>query len=273
MTAAELDACLRSLCKVSEPSVDRIIVGSPDTEIEGIGTCWLPYLPTCKEVVTRGLNVLVAHEPTFYTHWDLEAQTGDYLDAPEAGRRAYLAAVEEKRAWLEHPNLVIIRSHDVPDALPGWGIPFAFGRALGFTNDDIVRSKPYCNVYEVEERPAREVARRLAEKFRYLNQPGVAFYGDPERPVKSVGLGTGYLSDPMKFMDLKPDLFIAVDDCLQTWTQAAYHTDTGHPLVVVHHGAAEGAGMCELSQHLEQAFPTLRVEHFPQGCGYTWITP
>ena len=121
MTVSELNTYLRSLHPVPEPSVDRIIIGKPDKPVSSVATAWLPYFETCREAWQGGADVLIAHEPSFYTHWDLDAHEGDFFDAPEAGTQAYLHAVKEKRNWLEHSGLAIIRCHDVLDALPEWG--------------------------------------------------------------------------------------------------------------------------------------------------------
>src|SRR5665648_61506 len=71
-TAGDLQKYLRGLYTVREPSVDRIIIGNPETKIKKVGTAWTPYLKTLKNAVSQGINVLVVHEPTFYTHWDLD---------------------------------------------------------------------------------------------------------------------------------------------------------------------------------------------------------
>ncbi|NLH75559.1 MAG: hypothetical protein GX465_00790 [Acidobacteria bacterium] len=263
---------LRSLVAVDEPSVDRIVIGDPGAAVAGIGTCWLPYRETCERAVRDGVSLLVVHEPTFYTHWDLDEKSPDLFGASPAGRRAYLEAVGKKKDWLLANELAVIRCHDVLDKVAGWGIPFAFGEALGFGAADIVRSRPYYNVYKVEPRPAAEVARAIAAKLAAFRQPGVAFYGDRDRIVGTVGVGTGCYSDPIEFMDLRPDLFIALDDIVRTWTQTVYARDTGHPLVVVNHGTSEEAGMRALAERLRAAFPGRKVVHYPQGCGYDWVT-
>ena len=82
MTAGELNAYLRSLIEVDEPSVDKVIVGDPDTPISKIGTAWMPYWQTLKEARTKGINTMVVHEPTFYAHRDLEETRLDYLSSP-----------------------------------------------------------------------------------------------------------------------------------------------------------------------------------------------
>lgn len=36
-----------------------------------------------KKAVESGVNLPVVHEPTFYTHWDLDEDKEDYFKAPE----------------------------------------------------------------------------------------------------------------------------------------------------------------------------------------------
>jgi putative NIF3 family GTP cyclohydrolase 1 type 2 len=272
LKAKDVNAHLRSLVPVTEPSVDRIVVGDPETEVSHIGTCWLADWETCRRAVRDGVNLLVVHEPTFYTHWDLDEKTGDFYAAAPAGKEAYFAAVRDKKAWILANKLVIIRCHDVTDKVGGFGIPFAFGEFLGFKKDDIVRSRPYYNVYRTAPRPAADVARSIARKLADFHQPGVAFYGDGKRVVDSVGVGTGCYCDPIEFMDLAPGLFIALDDVVRTWTQTVFAKDTGWPLVVINHGTSEEAGVRKLSEHLKTTYPERKVIHYAQGCTYEWVT-
>ncbi|MCK5465097.1 MAG: Nif3-like dinuclear metal center hexameric protein, partial [Bacteroidales bacterium] len=162
--------------------------------------------------------------------------------------------------------------HDVWDKIPDIGIPYAFGQALGFTNDDILRKETYYNVYETAPAPAIEIAKSIASKLKTAGQPGVAFYGDENYTVRSVGVGTGCICNPMDFMQLEPDLYIAIDDTVRTWIQTTYAEDTGIPLVVVNHGTSEEFGMRLLSQHLAEAFRDHEVIHYKQGCTYRWVT-
>ena len=231
----------------------------------------MPYWSTCRRAVSAGINILVVHEPTFYSHWDLDESEKDFHGAPEIAKERYLELCQEKRRWLLKNSLVIIRCHDVLDRVPHFGIPFGFGQALGLREGAIVRSRPYYNVYAIEPAPAAEAARKIAGSLRNLGQPGVAFYGDADRTVGTLGLGTGVICNPLMFADMDPDMYVVIDDTIRTWTQAAYAQDTGHPLVVVNHGTSEEFGVRLLNQHLKEAFPDLPVEHLDQGCGYRWI--
>lgn len=271
-TAGDLQKYLRSLYSVQEPSVDRVIIGDPDTKIKKAGTAWTPYFKTLREAVSQGINVLIVHEPTFYRHWDLDNKTPDYFNTPSPAKDRYLEALESKKRWIENNGLVIIRSHDVPDIIKNFGIPFAFGQKLGFKNEDIIRSKDYYNVYRIKENTATNVARIIADKLKDYNQPGVAFYGDPNRRISTVGIGTGAICDPQQYAELNPDLSIAIDDSIRTWIQTTYAEDTGNPLVVINHGTSEEFGMKLFNEYLSKSMPSIDFVHFSQGCTYKWIT-
>jgi putative NIF3 family GTP cyclohydrolase 1 type 2 len=272
ISAADLQKFLVSQVQLKPRTVDRFIIGNPDTVIKKIGTCWMSDWKTCRKAVESGVNVLITHEPTFYTHWDLDEKSGDYFASPEYTKQQYLQQVEKKKKWINENGLVIIRNHDTMDALKDNGIPFALGRFLGFSNSDIIASRTFYNVYRIKSQTASAFAGKMAEKLLEIGQPGVAFYGDPDRLIASVGVGTGCICDPMEFADLKPELYIAIDDVVRTWTQTAYASDTGHPLIVINHGTSEEMGMRSLNQIIKQRFPDLEVVHFSQGCTYKWIT-
>ena len=270
-TAADLQNYLRGLFPVKEPSVDRIIIGDPATKIKKAGTVWTPYLKTLKDAVNQGINVLIVHEPTFYRHWDLDNPGTSLFNIPSPAKEQYIEAVEVKKKWIENSGLVIIRSHDVPDIIKGFGMPFALGRKLGFKNEDIVNSKDFYNVYRIKKDLALNVARNIASNLKDFNQPGVAFYGDPERFVSTVGLGTGYICNPQNYAELNPDMYIAIDDQIRTWIQTTYSEDTGIPLVVINHGTSEEMGMRLLNEYLTKNIPEIEFIHLNQGCSYKWI--
>ncbi len=274
-TAGELNAYLRGLYFLPEPSCDRIIAGDPDTIIKKAGTVWMPFFNTLKEAVSKGVNVLIVHEPTFYTHWDLDAKNYNvqsYYDKPSPAREQYIEFIKEKREWIEKNGLVIIRSHDVTDIIKDFGMPYALGFKLGFTNKEIIRSRDYYNVYKVERDSAKNIAAEIAGKLRDFNQPGVGFYGDPERSVSTIGMGAGCICDPQDFADMDPDMYVVVDDKMKAWIQGTYAGDTGTPVVVINHGTAEEGGMRLLNRHLREALPEIEFVHFNQGCSYKWIS-
>lgn len=272
LTAGQLQSFLTSMVKLKPDTVDKIIIGNPATKVRKIGTCWLPNWETCKNAVAAGVNVLITHEPTFYTHRDLDEVPGFLQRNSEFTRSQYLTLIEKKKSWINENGLVIIRNHDTLDALKERGIPFAFGQFLGFSNSDIIASRTYYNVYKFNRQSASSFARVIAGKLKELGQPGIAFYGDPAREVASVGIGTGWICDPMDYADLKPDVFIAIDDIIRTHIQTVYAEDSGHPLIVINHGTSEEMGMRSLNKIIKEKYPDIETIHFKQGCTYEWVT-
>ena len=272
LTAAQLQIFLTSRVDLKPDTVDRIIIGKPETVVRKIGTCWMSTWDACKKAVNAGVNVLITHEPTFYTHRDLDEVPAFLKRWPDYTKEQYLAQIRKKEKWINDNGLVIIRNHDTLDALKEKGIPFAFGQFLGFKNSDIIASRTYYNVYKFTKQTASSFSKSLAVKLKELGQPGVAFYGDPEREVSSVGIGTGWICDPMDYADLKPDVFVAIDDVVRTHIQTVFAEDTGQPLVVINHGTSEEMGMRSLNQIIKDKYPDIEVIHFTQGCTYEWIS-
>ena len=272
MKAGELHAALRALHPVPEPSVDRIILGSAETEVRGVGVMWMPTWAALRAAAAAGANVMVVHEPTFYTHRDLDEFAQEFAGLKPRAR----AALEETRAakerWIREQGLVVIRCHDVIDAMPG-GVVDSLARALGFSADQAVATGNYRVISLREPRRAAGIARHLARAFAALGQPGVAFYGDENRLVTKLGLGTGYGCDPWRQIELGAEMALVIDDRIKVWTEPVWAEDAGYPLAVINHGTSEEWGVRTLAGIFRKQFPQLPVHLVPQGCGYRWITP
>jgi len=263
MTARELNAYLCSLWPQLDldRTVDRVIAGDPDVEVRGVAVCWMPYRWTIAEAAKRGANVVVAHEPTFFDHFELRQ--------PPANARLE-AAKAEKLAEIEALGVTVIRCHDVWDARLADGVPFEWARFLGLTHR--VAEARYLHVYEVPETSALDMARQLASRTAVAGQATVEFYGDPDRRITRVGVGTGCCSEPAALWDLGADLAVAVDDILRCWIMGEYATDTGNPLVVVNHGVSEACAMGSLAAEIQRALPHVPVHEIRQGASYREVT-
>ena len=276
MKAYELNQYLLALCAVDKPRrVDGLLFGDPDTEIAKIGTCWMPYMDALRAAHAAGVNVLVCHEPLFYCHWGWDDPANDVKRLCAEKRlpgalAAYEQAVAQKRAWLTARGMAVIRCHDVLDRLPGFGVPFGLARLLGYADSQRLQAPDYLHVYEIEPTPALDEARRMAARLKPLGQESLMFYGDGERIIRRVGIGTGCCSEPMELMELGAELCVTITDVLRTWIQGAYARDTGYPTVVIDHGASEEGGVRLLCEHLRRSFG-LPCEHFPQGAGYRTV--
>src|SRR6266567_9082738 len=53
-----------------EQTVDGVIAGSPDTPVTGIATTMMATLDVMQRAAAAGRNMVITHEPTFYSHQD-----------------------------------------------------------------------------------------------------------------------------------------------------------------------------------------------------------
>ena len=261
MSPTELNQHLNSLFPdIRENTVDRVIYGDPDREISGIAVAWMPYRWTIERALELGANTLVTHEPTFYTHRDLR-------DEKESASEE----TEVKRAWLDEQDITIIRCHDVWDAIPDIGIPYAWGDYLDLGQPS--KSERYYNVYDIVPQTAEAFAKHVASKASELGQPSVGFYGDPDRTITSVGLGTGCISQARHIREMGADLAISVDDVVRAWIDGEKSADSGYPLVVVNHCVSEEPGIVTLANYIDATYPDIPVTHIPQTCTFKSIAP
>lgn len=269
MTALELHHWLRSLHPVAEPSSDRIVVGDPATIVRGVAVVWLPTWAALREAGAQGANVVIAHEPTFFSHHDLD---GFEASLPAGAREVYAPARDAKRQWIEAQGLVVIRCHDVIDAMPG-GVVDTLAKHLGFAAADTLREAGRYRVVRLAPPAlAGDVAQRLAKAFAPLGQPGLAFYGDSERAVNTLGLGTGYGCEPWRFVELGADMALTIDDRIKTWVEGAWADDARYPLAVINHGTSEEWGVRRLAEIVAGKWREFPVRLIPQGFSARWIS-
>lgn len=259
MTALELCSKLNALWPELDMTrtVDRVIAGDPNQDVNGVAVCWMPYSSTLREAASLGVNTIVAHEPTFFDHWELKK---------EVQHPRFEVAKAEKEQLIAELGLTIIRCHDVWDAIPVVGMPFAWGEFLGLNR--LLKSERYLNVYRVERQTALEFAKYFASRTRVAGQSCVEFYGDPDRVIESVGIGTGCCSEATRLYDLGADLAVSVDDIARAWIIGEYCQDTGNPMIVVNHGVSEDCGMNSLRDQVQQFLPNVPVYRIAQGASY-----
>src|SRR5690349_5027397 len=85
----------------SQDTVDTFKAGDPRTPVRGIAVTMMATMDVLERAASKGLNLVITHEPTFYAH----------LDKP-AGMSEGDAVWAEKRAFIEKHRMVIWRFHD-----------------------------------------------------------------------------------------------------------------------------------------------------------------
>jgi hypothetical protein len=83
-----------------ETTVDTIKSGTSDTTVKGIATTMMATLDVVQRAARAGRNMVITHEPTFYSHED---KTDVLKDDP---------TYRFKQDFLDRNNMVVFRFHD-----------------------------------------------------------------------------------------------------------------------------------------------------------------
>src|SRR5690348_15646538 len=72
LTAGDILARMRTHIGTEwrEGGVDRFIAGSADMPVRGVGTTMMATFDALKAAVAQGVNLIVTHEPTYWSHQD-----------------------------------------------------------------------------------------------------------------------------------------------------------------------------------------------------------
>ena len=242
-----------------EDSVDRFLIGDPETLVEGIAVSWMPTFSTLEAARKRGCNLLVTHEPLYVSEPDESSLIGP--DDPWV----------RKKDWLEETGMVVYRCHDLWDDYPSIGIHGAWAKWLGFITAPLAAEKFY-EVHGVEGMTLGELAKIILERVKPLGQETVHVIGDMKQEVTRVAIGTGAITDYRRMNALGADLLLLTDDGTRLWESAQWAKDGGASLILVNHATSEEPGMISLALYLRSVFPGVKVEHIPGGCLYNTIS-
>ena len=235
-----------------EDTVDRIIVGDPDREVETCCVTWMPSLDAIKATVARGADLLVCHEPTFWNHRDDRPVT----EGPPAVKARFIA---------EH-DVVILRNHDCWDRWPDVGIPWSWAQFLGLESAPAaIGADGYQHRYDLEPVSLDEFAARVAARCATIGEPSVQVTGDGGQQVSRIGIGTGCGCDIKTYMDMGCDCSIVCDDGSCYWANIQQARDLGHPVIRVNHGTSEEHGMVTLTRYINDRIDGVTAEHLPHG--------
>ncbi len=261
MKAIELQTYLQSLSgdwSYPDNTVDTFKSGNPETEITGVAIAWMSYTSALEQAVELGCNVFITHEPTYYNHFDTDAEIQRF------------ESVQAKQRFIEEQNLIIFRCHDLWDQYPVLGIPDSWGKLFEWHEPTIVTE--HFRVYEQDFGSALDVARHVANCTQPYGQQAVQLIGAPEKMVKRLCIGTGAISPFIDWVkDYDIDLGICTDDGIEYWRDGAFAVDMNLAMVVVNHPVSEIIGVQSLFEHLRHQFPDIRFHHLQQQCMYQLI--
>ena len=210
-------------------------------------------LDVLKRAVAKGDNLIITHEPTFYSHRDttgaLESENDSVLEA--------------KRRFIRDNRLLLWRFHDIPHAMKPDLINAGMVRALGWQQ---YADSGSGQMFRIPSITLKQLAESVSRK---LGAGAARVSGNPQAKLSRVVMTQGFWGFPMNrrlIQKANPDVVILGED--HEWETIEYVVDgisAGRikGLIVLGHVPSEQAGMEEVARWLKPIVPEVRVDFVP----------
>ena len=152
--------------------------GDPEAECTGIVTALVPTVNVIRETARLGANLLIVHEPTFYTSQD---GPGWFEDFPNE-------VYEEKKKLLDEAGIAIWRDHDHMHCHNPDGIFTGVLKYLGWEKQAVVDRNTGCFAHFLVEVPEMTVEELCRHLMRSIGMNGVRYIGRPQDKIRSIAL-------------------------------------------------------------------------------------
>lgn len=238
-TAAQVVARIQTASRVtlSERTVDTFKAGDPDTRVKGIAVTMMATLDALKEASRRGLNLVITHEPTFYSHRDTTALLESENDSVLALKRRFIA---------DH-GMVIWRFHDAPHAMTPDMIRAGMVKAMGWQK----RARDSTAVsFDIT---ATTVSNLMAMVRTRLGARTIRIAGSRSARIGSVALTEGFPGFAANRHAIQSDVDALIMGEDHEWEAIEYASDALSAgrikaLIVIGHIASEQEGMHEVAR-------------------------
>ena len=236
-----------------ETTVDTFKAGNPGTRVIGIAVTMMATLEVLQRAVAEGCNLVITHEPTFYSHRDATETLSKESDAVYTAKQKYIA----------EQGLVIWRFHDRPHDMKPDMIRAGTVKKLGW---ETLAIDSGAKVFEIRRVTLGALADHVAGR---LGAEAVRIVGDPQAVVQRVGLTQGFPGftgqrEVMQSAGL--DALVMGED--HEWESIAYGADAVTAgmlkgLIVIGHVASEQAGVEEVARWIRTFVKEVPVRFVP----------
>lgn len=233
-------------------TVDTFKAGDPDTPVTGIAVTMMATMDVLQRAAEKHLNLIITHEPTFYSHQDVPEEM------PETD-----PVWAEKRAFIEKHGMVVWRFHDHWHRMQRDGIVKGTTRALGWEKYESAQDE---HLFVLPQTTLKELAKDVAKK---LDAKTMRVVGDPEMKVTQVALSPGYAGFVKETHALeRDDVQVLVVGETREWETVEYAADAvtqgrKKALIVVGHIASEQMGMEECTRWMGTFVKGVKIEFVP----------
>ena len=223
------------------PTVDTFKAGDADTPVTGIATTMMATYDVLKRAAAEGANLIITHEPTFYSHED---KTESFAAANDPVWR-------EKEAFIAEHHLVVWRFHDYWHMRRPDGILSGMTDALGwqrYQRDDVP------NLYVLPKTSVNALAKNIQER---IGIKILRVVGNPDLVVTKVALMPGAAGTQRHLEMLRrDDVEVLVIGEVPEWETIEYVADAAaegrnKALILMGHIPSEQAGMAACADWLK----------------------
>ena len=255
--------------------------GDPRQECTGVVTALTPNISVIRKAIELGSNLIVVHEPTFYTSDD---GPGWFEEFPNE-------IYEKKRALLDEHGIVVWRDHDHmhahnPDSIFTGVLKYLDWQDKARVDSDTGLFSHF--LVDIEETSLRNLCEYLIDK---IGINGARIIGDPESRVSRIAfVGHLYPQDYRKKDGSRGEYSVKVIETLEKqadviipgevidWTVLSYVRDAvdlgkNKAVINIGHFNGEELGMKYMKDWLSELVENkVEVTYVPSGDMYGFVT-
>ncbi len=223
-----------------DQTVDTFKAGDPDTPVTGIATTMMATFDVLKRAAASGKNLIITHEPTFYSH----------LDGIQTLQQENDPVWVEKEKFIRDNKLVVWRFHDHWHARRPDGILQGMTQALGWQRFQRADNPA---LYTVPEIALEDLAGMMRRK---LDIRVVRVVGARDMKVTRIAMLPGAAGPvPHRRVLQREDVEVLVIGEVPEWETIEYVSDAvaegkRKALILLGHIPSEQAGMAECADWL-----------------------
>ena len=240
-------------------TVDVVKIGDPSRDLTGIATAFLATSEVIEKAAQLGANLVITHEPIFYSHLD----GTDWL-ADDPTFRA-------KKHLIEASGAVIWRFHDYLHTLSPDPTIMGLVHELGWEDYLTAEGSFICNI------PPMTLHDLLAHIRERLHPGTMRVVGNGNMVCKTVGILPGFPPAEMQMgVFERPGVDALIAGEIHEWETSEYVRDANHlgsrkGLIVTGHLASEEPGMRWIVPWLQKQLPGVPVQFIPTGSAFQKI--
>ncbi len=234
-------------------TVDTIKAGDPETPVTGIATTMMATFDVLKRAAAAGHNLVITHEPTFYSH----------LDGIEVLQKENDAVWADKEKFIREHKMVVFRFHDHWHMRRPDGILQGMTSALGWQK---FQNAERPALYTLPEMTVESLAGQIRKK---LDIKVLRVVGARDLKVTKIAMvpgASGTLAH--RRMLQRDDVEVVIIGEVPEWETIEYVNDAAaqgkrKALILMGHVPSEQAGMDNCATWLKTFIKDVKIGFVP----------